>query len=38
MNFHAEKIDPSAAERGSDDVVLEFHTCPACEYVLERRV
>jgi ribosomal protein S27AE len=35
MNFHAEKIDP-AADAGSDDVVAEFHTCPACKYVLER--
>ena len=38
MNFHAEKIDPSAAETGSDGVVLEFHTCPGCKYVLERSV
>ena len=35
MNFHAEKIDP-AADVGQDDVVSEFHTCPACKYVLER--
>lgn len=35
MNFHAEKIDP-AAGAGGDDVVAEFHTCPACKYVLQR--
>jgi hypothetical protein len=35
MNFHAEKIDP-AADAGRDDVVEEFHTCPACKYVLQR--
>ena len=36
MNFHAEKIDPAAAAAGREDVVAEFHTCPACKYVLER--
>ena len=35
MNFHAEKID-RAADGGSEEVVAEFHTCPACKYVLER--
>jgi hypothetical protein len=35
MNFHAEKIDP-AADTGPGEVVAEFHTCPACKYVLER--
>ena len=35
MNFHAEKID-RAADAGDDDVVAEFHTCPACKYVLQR--
>jgi rubredoxin len=35
MNFHAEKIDP-AADSGRGEVVAEFHTCPACKYVLER--
>jgi hypothetical protein len=37
MNFHAEKVAPSAADTGPDGVVLEFHTCPACKYVLEKR-
>jgi hypothetical protein len=40
MNFHAEKIDrsadPSGADTGLDGVVAQFHTCPACKYVLER--
>jgi len=35
MNLHAEKIDP-AAEAGSGNDVEEFHTCPACKYVLQR--
>jgi len=35
MNLHAEKIDP-AADAGRDDAVSEFHTCPACKYVLQR--
>jgi C4-type Zn-finger protein len=35
MNLHAEKIDP-AADSEPDDVVAEFHTCPACKYVLQR--
>jgi DNA-directed RNA polymerase subunit M/transcription elongation factor TFIIS len=35
MNFQAEKID-RAADAGSEDVVAEFHTCPACKYVLQR--
>ena len=35
MNFHAEKVD-RAADGGSEEVVAEFHTCPACKYVLER--
>ena len=34
MNFHAEKIDP-AADAGSEVTPsAEFHTCPACKYVL----
>ena len=36
MNFHAEKIDAAGAETGLDGIVAEFHTCPACKYVLER--
>ena len=35
MNLHAEKIDP-AVDAGAGDAVAEFHTCPACKYVLER--
>ncbi|HEY6051120.1 MAG TPA: hypothetical protein VIZ58_07715 [Thermoanaerobaculia bacterium] len=38
MNRHAEKIvhrDPESSD--FDGVVEEFHTCPACRYVLERR-
>jgi DNA-directed RNA polymerase subunit M/transcription elongation factor TFIIS len=37
MNLHAEKID-RAADGGSEEVVSEFHTCPACKYVLQRAV
>jgi ribosomal protein S27AE len=40
MNLHAEKVDRSldsaGADTGMDGVVAEFHTCPACKYVLER--
>lgn len=40
MNFHAEKIDrraePSDADASLDGVLAQFHTCPACKYVLER--
>jgi hypothetical protein len=43
MNFHAEKVDYSAAladPRSMDPelggVVEEFHTCPGCKFVLER--
>jgi len=40
MNRHAEKIDrcadPARADADLDGVVAEFHTCPACKYVLER--
>ena len=40
MNLHAEKIDrradPADADASLDGVVAEFHTCPACKYVLER--
>lgn len=38
MNRHAEKIvhrDPDSPD--FDGVVEEFHTCPGCRYVLERR-
>jgi len=35
MNLHAEKIAP-AADAGSENVVEEFHACPACKYVLQR--
>lgn len=41
MNFHAEKIDrsadPSEADASLDGVIAQFHTCPGCKYVLERR-
>lgn len=43
MNRHAEKVvypgDPGDAPGPSafEGVVAEFHTCPACLYVLERR-
>ena len=43
MNFHAEKIDygaglaaPASVDASLGGVVEEFHTCPACKYVLER--
>lgn len=43
MNFHAEKIDYSLDSPDSDDseqdfggVLVEFHTCPECRFVLER--
>ena len=36
MNFHAEKVDAAGAESSRDGLVVEFHTCPACKYVLER--
>ncbi len=40
MNLHAEKIDrradPEDADAVLDGVLAEFHTCPACKYVLER--
>ena len=40
MNLHAEKIDrradPSEADASLDGVLVQFHTCPACKYVLER--
>jgi hypothetical protein len=35
MNLHARKLD-AAADAGSEDAVAEFHTCPACKYVLQR--
>jgi uncharacterized C2H2 Zn-finger protein len=42
MNRHAEKIDyagdPSAFDAALGGAVEEFHTCPNCRYVLERRV
>jgi NAD(P)H-dependent FMN reductase len=46
MNRHAEKVDPSLSPIGQDvqaaalfgGVLQEFHTCPRCRYVLERRV
>ncbi|HYK42833.1 MAG TPA: hypothetical protein VE007_10630 [Thermoanaerobaculia bacterium] len=43
MNRHAEKVvfggDPgeSSERPGFDGAVDEFHTCPACRYILERR-
>jgi uncharacterized C2H2 Zn-finger protein len=41
MNRHAVKIDPSLTpgDRDADlgGVLQEFHTCPGCRYVLERR-
>jgi ribosomal protein S27AE len=43
MNFHAEKVDYSAAlvdprsmDRELGGVVEEFHTCPGCRFVLAR--
>ena len=40
MNFHAEKVDrgadPAGADEELDGVVAQFHTCPACKYVVER--
>jgi ssDNA-binding Zn-finger/Zn-ribbon topoisomerase 1 len=43
MNFHAEKIDYSLGSPDSDEsdpdlggVLVEFHTCPVCRFVLER--
>jgi DNA-directed RNA polymerase subunit RPC12/RpoP len=44
MTRHAEKVvfgddagDASDPASASDGIVDEFHTCPACRYVLERR-
>jgi hypothetical protein len=44
MNVHAEKLDfsraltePEAVDPELGGVVEEFHTCPACKFVLERR-
>ena len=41
MNRHAEKIDYAADSDAFDPalggVLSEFHTCPHCRYVLERR-
>jgi hypothetical protein len=44
MNRHAEKLDygaaladPAGADPSLGGVLEEFHTCPACKYVLERR-
>jgi hypothetical protein len=40
MNLHAEKVDrgpdPAGAHADPDGVVAEFHTCPACKFILER--
>lgn len=43
MNFHAEKLDHSRAlaepEAGDPElggVLVEFHTCPECDFVMER--
>ncbi|HJW13080.1 MAG TPA: hypothetical protein VJ776_00210 [Thermoanaerobaculia bacterium] len=40
MNLHAEKVDRGAdsanADADMDGVVAEFHTCPACKYIVER--
>jgi ssDNA-binding Zn-finger/Zn-ribbon topoisomerase 1 len=42
MNRHAEKLDQSrgAGEKGwdtdLDGVLVEFHTCPVCKFVVER--
>ena len=40
MNHHADKLDQSptggARDPDLDGVLVEFHTCPACGFVLER--
>jgi uncharacterized Zn finger protein (UPF0148 family) len=42
MNHHAEKLDYSADPSGPSfdallgAVLMEFQTCPACKYILER--
>lgn len=43
MNFHAEKVDYSRDTPDRDNenpefggVLVEFHTCPICRFVLER--
>jgi hypothetical protein len=40
MNLHAEKVDrgadPAGPDADPDGVVAEFHTCPACKFILER--
>ncbi len=40
MNLHAEKVDrgadPAGPDADPDGAVAEFHTCPACKYILER--
>jgi len=35
-----ESVEPPAGARGFEDegFVEEFHTCPGCRYILERRV
>lgn len=44
MNRHAEKIDTRIAVDAGEDFALlggalcEIHTCPACRYVMERRI
>ena len=40
MNRHAEKVDSSGTEGFDSElggVLMEFHTCPACGLVVERR-
>lgn len=39
MNRHAVKVDATRPESdaGFDGILEEFHTCPCCRYVLERR-
>jgi ssDNA-binding Zn-finger/Zn-ribbon topoisomerase 1 len=44
MNFHAEKLDliralddPAATDPELGGVVVQFHACPACKFVLQRR-
>ena len=42
MNWHAEKLDQSRSNEESaydadlDGVLVEFHTCPVCKFVVER--
>ena len=42
MNWHAEKLDQSRSDEESaydadlEGVLVEFHTCPVCKFVVER--